>query len=362
MAEIQIKPPVTFVDNEKDMLKFVEHVRRTKECALDTETTGLNRWKDSVVFWSACPDVKSRYCFSRDMLDIYNKHLAKDESICWYFTNMTFDFCMLRNSGVLPPRGDSYCTLAMDWLYDENRRGGHGLKETAKEYAGLNMQEFKEAFRGKGRDESLHERLLRAMDEDFVTAVDYAATDAWATFKVFHGLRKKLATQSTPSGTNLWKHFQEIEMPFTRVLYNLIRRGIMVDAGYLSDLAPIMEQDILRIERSLNKLAGKEVNLNSPLQVRWLLFDKVGLKPIKMTKGGASGKKSPAVDHEVLTKYAEEGIESCVALLEHRKLSKTLNTYVRGLAKWLDPHMRIHPTLTQHVTVTGRLSSTDPNL
>ena len=353
---IQIKPPVIYVDEPKGMFKFIDHVRSTKECALDTETTGLNRWKDHILVWSACPDLETRYCFSRDMLALYDMDLAHDPEISWYFTNQTFDFCMFNNSGVSPPDGPSYCTLAMDWLYDENNRGFHGLKETAKKYLGLSMTEFKEQFKKKQK-ETYQDAFLRVLHDDFDSAIDYASTDAWATFRVFKYLQEELKKQTTRAGLNLWDHFESIEMPFTRVLYNMIRRGIMVDEGYLSGLAPKMEKDLLLMEKAICKIAGKEINIRSPKQLQWLIYDQLKIPPGKKTKGG-----SLSTDEETLEKLAGEGIEACSRIMEHRSLSKTHGTYVVGLSKWVDPNLRIHTTLTQHVAVTGRLSSVEPNL
>ena len=357
----QYVPPVTWVDNAEDMMKFVRHVRDTGECALDTETTGLDRARDFVVFWSGCPDEQSRYCFSRSMLSIYNTELAKDQDIKWYFTNQTFDFAMMENSGVKAPLGDCYDTLAMDWLYDENRAGRHGLKETAWDHLELNMRPFKEAFK-RDRGEAIHECLARYMVDDFEGAISYASLDAWATFRVFHELKRKLQSMKTLEGVCLWDHFEYIEMPFTRVLHNMCSRGIMVDIGYLRELSPQIQKDIDKFQRKLNKAAGKEINPRSPKQLQWLLFDKLGLTPVKYTSGGQSGNRQPSTDEESLRKYSDDGVDVVDLILEVRSLTKTKGTYVDGLAKWVDSEHRIHPTLTQHVTVTGRLSSTDPNL
>lgn len=354
---IQELPPVTWVDNPEAMMKFVNHVRDTGEAAIDTETTGLNRWKDHVVVWSACPEENSRYCFSREMLPIFDKELSQDSNLTWWLTNMTFDFCMLTNSGVRAPTGPAYCTLAMDWLHDENRSGFHGLKDTALHYCGMRMIDFKDTFEKKFKDDTVETRLLRGLKEDFRGAISYASLDAYATFKVKDRLRDMLADEEMVHNQSLWDYFREIELPFTRVLFNMIRRGIMVDTGYLEDLKPKLADTAMRLERQINKIAGKEINLKSTKQLRWLLFEKIGLKPIKRTKT-----QEPSTDESVLSAYAEDGIEVCELITKLRKVNKINGTYVEGLSKWADPDGRIHPTLTQHVTVTGRLSSVDPNL
>jgi DNA polymerase-1 len=291
------------------------------------------------------------------MLTIFDKELSQDSSLTWWLTNMTFDFCMLTNSGVRAPTGPAYCTLAMDWLHDENRSGFHGLKDTALHYCGLNMISFKDTFEKEHKEDTVEQRLLRGLKNDFRGAINYASFDAYATYRVKDVLRDKLADEEMVNSQSLWDYYREIELPFTRVLFNLIRRGIMVDTGYLEDLKPKLADTAMRLERQINKIAGKEINLKSTKQLRWLLFEKMGLKPIKKTET-----QEPSTDESVLSFYAEEGIEICELITKLRKVNKINGTYVEGLSKWADHDGRIHPTLTQHVTVTGRLSSVDPNL
>lgn len=358
---IQMVPPVTWVDNGEDMMRFVRHVHDTGECALDTETTGIDRRYDSVLFWSAAPDEETRYCFSRPMLEIYDKELSQDPKLKWYFTNQTFDFNMIANSGARVPVGDSYCTLAMDWLHDENRRGRHGLKETAWDHLQLDMREFKDVFPRK-RGETIQDVLLREMEQNPDKARAYASLDAHATFRVHKWLQQSLERQKMSGGVPLWEYFKAIEMPFTRVLYNCSRRGIMIDMGYLEELSPAIQGGIDNLKKRLNKLAGFEVNPNSTPQLRKLFYEKLQLAPFKFTDGGASGNRQPSLDADVLKAFSEEGIEHAQLVLQIRSLGKMKGTYVDGLRKWADEDLRIHPTLTQHVAVTGRLSSVDPNL
>jgi len=358
----QYIPPVTWVNTPEAFMRFARHVRDTGECAHDTETTGLNRAKDYITIWSASPDEQSRYCFSREMLELYDKELSQDPNITWYYTNQTFDFAMLCNSGVRVPVGPSYCTLAMDWLYDENRQGRHGLKETAWDHLGLNMNEFKAVFPERKKNESIPDRFMRVLRSDPEKAYSYSSLDAHTTLRIFKFLKHELEKQFSLDSFCLWDHFVQVEMPFTRVLHNCCRRGVMVDKGYLKELSPKIQDRVDILNKKLTRIAGKELNPKSTPQLRDLLFNKLGLEPIKYTSGGASGNRQPSTDEEVLARFADRGVEAAQIIVDIRGLNKMKGTYVDGLAKWADENLRIHPTLTQHVAVTGRLSSVDPNL
>lgn len=359
---LQEVPPYEFIDTGEKFEKVVRHIKDTGEAALDTETTGLDRRNDYVLFWSLCADEDSRYALSDAMLPLYDKELARDSNIQWMFTNQTFDFSMLENSGVRVPVGKSYCTLAMDWLRDENRQGQHGLKETAWDYLGLHMPSFKDTFPGRKRTESIPDRLVRGYEEDPDKALDYASMDAWATYRVFKKIKEDLEHMESRDGMNYWDYFEDVEVPFTRVLHDCCRRGIMVDVGYLDELAPAIQAEMDEFQKKINREAGHEVNLNSPIQLRQFLFEEMGLDPVEYTKGGASGNRQPSTNVTTLKMFAGQGIQVAKDILAFRELQKTKSTYVDGLRKWVDSELRIHPTMTQHVTVTGRLSSVDPNL
>ena len=359
---LQWMPETTWIDNAESMMQLVRKIRDTGECALDTETTGLDRRHDYVLVWSLCPDEGSRYCLSQEMLPIYTKELAPDPDIEWYFTNQTFDFNMLANTGALVPQGRCYDTLAMDWLRDENRSGRHGLKETAWDYLELDMKSFNETFPSRKRGDTVKDRILRALEENPEKSRGYASEDAWATFRVYHKIRKDLEGMYNFGGSCLWDYFTEYEVPFTRTLYNCGRRGIMVDVGYLDELSPNLDAAITDIQKQINKIAGKEINLRSPIQLRELFFNKLKVPPVEYTSGGQSGNRQPSTNEASLKQWAEDGVEAAQLMMQHRSLSKTKGTYVDGLRKWVDHDLRIHTTMTQHVTATGRLSSVEPNL
>lgn len=352
-------PIPEWVDDPQRMLQVCRIIRDKKICALDTETTGLDIARDQVLFWSLCPDLDMRFCLDSTMLEILSKEMGDDPSITWVMTNANYDNNILANSGVPLLSGPIHCTLVMDWLYDENKR--HGLKDVGDRYLQLGMKEFKEVFK-KGRNETYQDVLIRVMKEDPEAAIDYASKDAWASLAVYDYLKKQLEKLKTIHGYSMWDLFRKVEAPYNKVLYHCERRGVMIDQGYLKDLDGPITRDMEKLSRKFNKMASTVVNLASLAQLRDLFFGPLGKKPLTWTKGGEKGDRKPQLNETVLDAWARGGCDFSKMVLEYRDLGKTKGTYIDGMISRVDQYSRIHPTLNQHVTVTGRLSSTNPNL
>lgn len=166
-------------------------------------------------------------------------------------------------------------------------------------------------------------------------------------------LYEKLAPQLDELG--LTQLLQEMEIPLCSVLANMERRGVLVDRGALSRFGEMLTGRIVDTQREIYDQAGEEFNILSPKQLGHILFEKLGLPPIKKTKTGYS------TNAEVLEKLQyQHPIVSMV--LEYRQLTKLNSTYVEGLSKVIAPDGRIHTSFQNTVTATGRLSSTEPNL
>ena len=166
-------------------------------------------------------------------------------------------------------------------------------------------------------------------------------------------LYEKLAPQLDELG--LTKLLQEMEIPLCSVLANMERRGVLVDRGALSRFGEMLTGRIADTQKAIYEQAGEEFNILSPKQLGHILFEKLGLPPVKKTKTGYS------TNAEVLEKLQyQHPIVSLV--LEYRQLTKLNSTYVEGLSKVIAPDGRIHTSFQNTVTATGRLSSTEPNL
>jgi DNA polymerase I len=152
--------------------------------------------------------------------------------------------------------------------------------------------------------------------------------------------------------------YERIEMPLFPVLANLEERGIRIDAGLLRTMSATMGAQLAELEQQIYKEAGTEFNINSPMQLGHILFEKLQYPVIKKTKTT----KSYSTSVEVLEELAEHGYAVPRLILQHRELHKLKGTYVDALPQLVGADGRVHTTFNQAVAATGRLSSSDPNL
>ena len=199
---------------------------------------------------------------------------------------------------------------------------------------------------------------------------DYASLDAWASFMLVAALEEKLSEEFIQPGVSILDYYNSTTATLVRILWMLERRGFQLDVDEIEKLATPMANDISRLEREFVSLAGWSVNPNSPTQLVDLFFEKrgnqwvdpFGAPPWKMSSGGTTGQKKPSISKEVIDDWAEKGDPRAKCLQEHRVLQKLHSTYIDALPKTVDWRKRIHTDLKIAGTVTGRLSSGDPNL
>ncbi len=150
--------------------------------------------------------------------------------------------------------------------------------------------------------------------------------------------------------------YREIEQPLISVLARMEERGIAINPNVFKELEEEINSRIVYLEQEIYKQAGMEFNINSPKQLQIVLFEKLGLKPVRKTKTGAS------TDMEVLEELAVVHPLPAI-IIEYRTLQKLLNTYIETLPNLVHPKTgRIHTSFNQAIVTTGRLSSSEPNL
>lgn len=179
-------------------------------------------------------------------------------------------------------------------------------------------------------------------------------TDAKRALDLIIRLRPKLEQELVDK--QLLKLFRELEMPLAEVLAEMELNGIKLDLKVMDMLACDLEKRLIKLIQDIYDLSGSQFNINSPKQLREILFEKLKLPVGKRSKTG------PSTDEEVLRKLADKH-KLPALLLEYRQLTKIKNTYVDTLPLMIDKKTgRIHASFNQTGTETGRLSSNSPNL
>ncbi len=233
--------------------------------------------------------------------------------------NMKSDYHLLLNNGFVP-NGFEYDVLLASYVKDPNRK--HTLDAQALDF--------------------LNHIISNPIDEE-----KYACDEVFTIYKLYEYWQKNLNDAEQ-------KLVKNIEMPLTTVLAKMEHTGVCVDVDYLKELSDYMTEKLAELEDLIYQLAGESFNINSPKQVAEVLFDKLELKTKK--------KKSRSTSAEILEELAQE-YEICRYILEHRKFSKLKSTYTDALPALISKRdNRIHTTYNQALTVTGRLSSSNPNL
>lgn len=229
------------------------------------------------------------------------------------------DYHLLLNNGY-NPKGLEYDVLLASYVKDPNRK--HTLDAQALDF--LN-------------------HIMVSQDD----AERFACDEAYTIFKLYDYWQTNLDEKEQ-------KLVTDIEIPLTIVLGKMEHTGVAIDVEYLKELSSFMTEKLAELEDLIYQLAGEPFNINSPKQVAEVLFDKLELKTKK--------KKSRSTSAEVLEELAQE-YEICDYILQHRKFSKLKSTYTDVLPTLISKKDgRIHTTYNQALTVTGRLSSSNPNL
>jgi DNA polymerase I len=255
--------------------------------------------------------------------------------------NLKFDQWILGRHD-LPLGGPGFDTMLASYVLDPGRLS-HGLDDLVLSHLDHRMMPFSELF-------AANDRLKDILSVDADKLALYAAEDAEFTLQLYEVLGALLAQG------NLASLFQDLEMPVASVLLEMERNGIMIDQDFLASLSSRFVAELEGLETSIHELAGESFNIQSPKQLAVILFEKLGLKPIKKTATGWS------TDVSVLTALADEHALPA-QILEYRQVAKLLNTYVVTLPKLANPETGlIHTSYNQAVAATGRLSSSDPNL
>jgi len=268
--------------------------------------------------------------------------LLEDPEIEVYGQNLKYEDVIFRRHGV-HMAGVAFDTMIASYLLDPEKHQ-HRLDQISLERLGYRMMSYDEVTRKKRGSQLGFDEV---MVED---AARYSAEDAEVVWALVPSMRDELGD------AGLLHLMNDLELPLSRVLADMELTGLGLDVDYLGRLEARFASQLDVVVERAHAAAGREFNLASPRQLQQILFEEIGLKPMRKTKTGYS------TDSEVL-RALSAWHELPGLVLEYRGLSKLVSTYVRALPQAVNPESgRVHTSYNQAVAATGRLSSSGPNL
>jgi len=346
----------TCVDTKKKLEALVKKCAKAKILAIDTETTGLNPMTaelcgvslsigagDGAYIPTKCPE---NHLAQEEVIEAL-RGIFEDESIAKVGHNIKYDLVVLEKAGVVV-RGQLHDTLISAWILDASR-SGYSMDAVALGTLDYECLSIKELI-GTGKSQLSFNHVPLA------DAYPYASEDVDITFQLWNVFEPRLKE-------DLRTLYENLEMPLVRVLASMRIAGIKVDPSELQRQRKKIAVRIDELKLEIDKVAPYSFNPDSPKQLSEVLFGDspgLGMKPLKR------GKSFHSTNVEVLEKLASDpDIETELPslILEYRKLTKLVNTYLGSLVDAINPVTgRVHASFNQTGTSTGRLSSSDPNL
>ena len=320
------------------------------EICFDTETTGIDANNAELVglsfsilpgegYYIPC-SAQREECIQllKSFESIFN-----DESKTWVGQNIKYDLLILKWYG-FTLKGNIFDTMLAHYVLEPE--GKRSMDALSAKYLGYLPVSITELIGKKGKGQG------NMRDVDLETIKEYAAEDADITLQLKNVFLPQLASKSVE------KIFYEVENPLVKVLTDMEFEGIRVDESFLNVYSQQLEVEAKVSEESVYEQAGVRFNLASPKQLGEVLFEKLKLDPkAKKTKTGQY-----ATGEDVLAKLAHQN-KICDDILTFRELTKLKNTYIDALPLLINKKTgRVHTSYAQAVAVTGRLSSTNPNL
>jgi DNA polymerase-1 len=346
------------VDTEAGLQDLLSRIRATGACALDAETTSLQPMEAELVGIALAyqpgegyyipvghaPGTTSAAMLPLDLVRARLGPLLEDAKIAKYAHNANYDMIVLQQHGIAV-HGLAFDTMLAAYLLDPTGRN-LGLKGLAWQELGVEMTPIEELI-GKGKGQ-ITMNLVAAE-----RVAPYASADADMTLRLVQHLERPLKEKQ------LWTLFSTVEIPLVPVLMDMECTGVALDVAFLKQMSQELATRLGELEQQIQQQVGYALNLNSSQQLGDALFTKLGL-PTEGVPRGTSGRFSTAAEVLESLKGKHPVMD---LLLEHRQLSKIKSTYVDALPLLVNPRTgRVHTSWNQTGTVTGRLSSSDPNL
>ena len=340
------------IDDEDKLGSFLTELRKQKIFAFDTETTSLNpaqaRLAGMSFSWQAdtgyyLPILGLGDCLPLEStLDTLRPILA-DANVKKIGQNLKYDLGVLAHHGVTVA-GIEFDTMVASFVL-EPLRPSHGMDALARELLGIEPIPISDLI-GKGKKQIGFDSV------ETKRAGEYAAEDADVTWQLYEVFSEQI------TGSDLEPLFRETEMPLVEVLTAMEAEGVKLDTDVLAKMSNQLADRLAELTRQIHAEAGHEFNIDSTKQLAVVLFDELELPVIRKTK---TGKSTDAETLETLAWQTDNPVPKLVK--EYRELTKLKGTYVDTLPEMICERTgRIHASFHQTSAVTGRLSSSDPNL
>jgi len=333
--------------------KLCIKIKEVGSFAIDTETTGLDPMVNPCVGISIATEVNNAYYIpfghttdelqlSIDEVKKYLNPVFTDPNIKKYLHHAKFDQVVLYQCG-MPLAGVVFDTLIAASLLVKDWQK-KGLKTLSEFYFDETMLTYEETMK-KHKAKSFAQIPL----ED---ATHYAAADAHQTLKLYQLFNDELKKQ------NLDELFYNIEMPINEILVMMQIEGVYCDTNVLEALNVLVSADLAKIETEIEAYTPTKTNLNSPKQIKELLFEELKLPTQKKSAKNTGYSTDAQVLHTLSKIHPVPGL-----LLKYRELFKLKSTYIESLPTYINPTSgKIHTSFNQALVATGRLSSSNPNL
>ncbi len=347
------KTDYRLVDTPQELERFANLLSRQKRFAFDTETTGLNAvacdlvgisisWQAGTGFYIPVRAAVGESLPLNVVVDRL-KPAFENPAIGKCAHHLKFDLVVLRQAGI-NVRGLWFDSMIASFLL-EPLRASHGLKQLGSEILGIEMTPIRDLI-GRGKDQI----PIDQVPSDRVC--DYACADADVTWQLCEHFADQIQSHHVRA------LFEDVEMPVVEVLAEMEHQGVSIDTKILAKMSDALADRMHELTRSIIDKAGHTFNIDSTRQLATVLFDEQGLQVVRRTKTGRS------TDADTLTTLASTSNNPIPPLLlEYRELTKLKGTYVDTLPQMIVSRTnRIHASFHQTGAVTGRLSSSDPNL
>ena len=318
----------TVEDNAKIDCKILStegEVKKLVEKLKTKDRFAVNIYSDKSTILGIAISYGENYFVKGEFTELL-KPLLEDSNCKKVFYDAKHNYYVLKENNITLS-GIDYDVLLASYVKDPNR--SHLIESQALDFLNHIMSEKSEVT-----------------SELLVSACAYACDEVYSIYNLAEYWEKNLNEQEQ-------KLVKEVEIPLTTVLAKMEYTGVAIDVSYLKSLSEFMTSKLAEIEDFIYQLAGGPFNINSPKQVAEVLYDRLGIK---------SKKRKRSTSAEILEELSNE-YEICDFILQHRKFSKLRSTYTDSLPTLISKRDgRIHTTYNQATTVTGRLSSSNPNL